>query len=352
MKNLFFKDKPISGLDIGQTGAKIMAIDTKKWQVLGYGSRDMTPVKLHESIDKGTDYLANEITEMLKSNLNGHLPSNHVIVSAPTGRTYSRTITLPSSAEANLAEAIQLEAEQYIPIASSELNIDHEIVERTGDNITVLMSAVPKKIVDATVAACNKAGLEVIMVEPGLSAICRLIAVTEEGHLPTVIVDIGAANTDIAIFDETIRVTGGVPIGGNSFTLEISKVLKVSLEQAHQLKVISGLRPGPKQEVLVKTLSPTISRLVAEINKIIRYYTERLGSDKKVEQIVIVGGGSNMPGLGDYFTNEMMMPARVASPWQRLDFGTLPQPTRQFKPRFITAAGLATIDPVEIWEGN
>ena len=348
MKKLFLKDKPISGLDIGQTGAKIMAIDTGKWQVLGYGSRDMQPVKLHQSIDQGTDYLTGEIQELLKQ-MNGRLPSNHVVLSAPTGRTYSRTLNLPASAEDSLAEAVQLEADQYIPIPSSELNIDYQIVERTGENITVLMSAVPKKIVTAMVSACNKAGLQVVMIEPGLNAISRLIAQTEGGHLPTVIVDIGAANTDIAILDKTIRVTGGAPVGGNSFTLEISKKLGVSLEQAHQLKVISGLRPGPKQEELTSTIDPILDRVIVEINKIIRFYSERLGSQRKIEQIVIVGGGSNMPGLGDYMTNKMMMPARVASPWSMLNFGDLEQPSRQFKPRFITVAGLATINPLEIW---
>jgi hypothetical protein len=44
-----------------------------------------------------------------------------------------------------------------------------------------------------------------------------------------------------------------------------------------------------------------------------------------------------------------MMPARVASPWQVLNFGSLQQPSRQFKPRYITAAGLASVHPKEIW---
>lgn len=29
---------------------------------------------------------------------------------------------------------------------------------------------------------------------------------------------------------------------------------------------------------------------------------------------------SNMPGIGDFFTNELIMPARVANPWQQLNF--------------------------------
>jgi type IV pilus assembly protein PilM len=36
--------------------------------------------------------------------------------------------------------------------------------------------------------------------------------------------------------------------------------------------------------------------------------------------VIIVGGGSNVPGIGDYFTESLMVASRVASPWQLLDF--------------------------------
>jgi len=43
MTKLFYTDKPIIGLDISSTGIKVMAIDAKKWLVLGYGSMTWTP---------------------------------------------------------------------------------------------------------------------------------------------------------------------------------------------------------------------------------------------------------------------------------------------------------------------
>lgn len=81
-----------------------------------------------------------------------------------------------------------------------------------------------------------------------------------------------------------------------------------------------------------------------------RYYNERISSDKKLEQLLIVGGGSNMPGIGEYFTNDLLMPSRVASPWQKLDFGALAQPAKQFRSRYITVAGLASLTSEEVWK--
>jgi type IV pilus assembly protein PilM len=168
--------------------------------------------------------------------------------------------------------------------------------------------------------------------------------------LPTVIVDVGPATTDIAILDSTVRVSGSIAIGGNTFTLAIAKQLKVPLENAHQMKVQHGLSVSPRQAKLLAALEPNLRQITAEIRKMIRYYNERLETEKKLEQVLIVGGGSNVPGLGEYFTNALLMPARVASPWQVLNFGNLEEPAKQFKSRYITVAGLATVKPGEIFK--
>ena len=80
-----------------------------------------------------------------------------------------------------------------------------------------------------------------------------------------------------------------------------------------------------------------------------RYYEERI-KGMKVEQLIIVGGGSNIPGIGEFFTNNLVIPARVASPWQSLNFGKLPQPAKQLKPRYITVAGIASLTKEEIFK--
>lgn len=349
MAKLFYKDKPIIGLDISQTGIKVMSIDRKKMLVTGYGSIDLDPAKVQESLDSEDGYLARNIAELISKNLVGTLAGNHVVLGIPAGRTFTRTFTIPPSSEKNLKEAVELEVEQYIPIPVSALYVDYEVIERTPKQLVVLMCAVPRTIVDSCIAVAESAGLQVCMVESSVSAVARLLEKTEEGHLPTVIVDIGPASTDIAILDRSIRVAGSLSVGGNTFTLDIAKKLKIPLENAHQLKILNGLSAGSRQQKIVSALSPSLERIVAETRKVIRYYDERIAEHSKLEQILIVGGGANVPGIGEYFTNELVMPARVASPWQQLDFGKLPQPTKQFRPRYITVAGLASVSPERIW---
>ena len=352
MGKFFLKDKPIVGVDINSTGIKVMAVDVKKWQVLGYGSIDLDPVKMKEALESHeTTYITESLKTLLSEKIIGSLPSNHVAIGIPTARTYSRTFTIPAAVEKNLADAVITEADQYIPIPTSALYIDHEIIERTKESITVLMSAVSQSVVDNVAAAAEAAGLRPLIVEPSISAVSRVLTATEDGHLPTVIVDIGPAGTDIAVLDNNyIRVTGSAAVGGNTFTLDIAKKLNVSLENAHQLKVLNGLNAGPRQKKISAALEPSLQRIIAETNKVMRYYEERINDGRKLEQLLVVGGGSNVPGIGEYFTNQLVMPARVASPWQQLDFGKLQQPARQFRSRYIAVAGLARVDPSEVWK--
>ena len=352
MSKFFYKDKPVIGLDISSTGIKIMAIDPKKWAVNGYGQLDLDPIKVRESLeDDENTFLTDSIKTLLKDNIIGTVQGDRVAIAVPTSRSYTRTFVLPASAEKSLNEAVLLEAEQYIPIPVSTLYIDYQIIERDRKTIVVLMSAVSRLVIDNITRSVTNAGLMPVLIEPSINSVGRVLTSTEDGSLPTVIVDIGPASTDIAILDRgAIRVTGGIPVGGNNFTLDIAKRLNVSLENAHQLKVLNGLSAGPRQQKLKDSLSPSLERIIAETQKVIRYYTERINTERKLEQLLIVGGGSNIPGIGEYFTENLLIAARVASPWQKLDFAKVQEPPKQFRPRYITVAGAASVKPRSIWK--
>lgn len=351
MNKLFYPDKPIIGLDISSTGIKMMSIDMKRWLVLGYGSLDLDPTKIKESLEGDSTYLGDSIKQLVDKNIIGTLNSDHIAIGIPATRSYSRTFTLPIKVEKKLKDAVELEVDQYIPAPSSTLYIDFQVIERTKKDITVLMSAVPRKLVDKCVSAAESAGLTVSLVEPSMNSVARLLTNVEDGGIPSVIVDIGPANTDIAIMDRgSIRVTSGLAIGGNTFTIDIAKRLGIALENAHQLKVLNGLSAGPRQQKISSALEPSLTQIIAETRKVIRYYNERINNGRKLEQLLIVGSGCNVPGIGDYFTSQLVMPARVASPWQKLNFGKLPEPETQFRSRFITVAGLACITQGSPWK--
>ncbi|MEP7205157.1 MAG: pilus assembly protein PilM, partial [Candidatus Saccharibacteria bacterium] len=121
MTKLFYKDKPVIGLDISSTGIKIMSIDTKRWLVLGYGSIDLEPIKVKESLEGDSSYLADSLKILIHEKLIGVLSGNHVIIGVPTAKSFSRTFTLPVGNEKMLKDAVDIEVDQYIPIPASTL---------------------------------------------------------------------------------------------------------------------------------------------------------------------------------------------------------------------------------------
>ena len=347
MNNVFYRTKPIIGLDFSRTGVRVVSVNREKMLVHGYGSVELDPSKISDNLETSSGYLTQKIDSLLKENIIGKLDSNRVVLGVPTMRTFARTFTIPAAQEAKVKQAVSLEVEQYVPMPLENLYVDHLVISRTEKELTVLMCAVPKKFIDDLLGVLKALGLEVVVIEPSIYAIARLLEVTKEGGLPTVIVDLSPSDTDIAIFDGAVRVTGGLNIGGNTLTLDIAKKMDLTIENAHQLKVLSGLNPGPRQAKVSAALRPSLLKIVNETKKVMRFYTERFPGANKLEQILIVGSGSNVPGLGEFFTNELVMPARVASPWQALDFAHIDQPAKHLRARLATAAGLALVDPKE-----
>ena len=349
MASFFYKNKPVIGFEVSKTSMKIMSVDTSKMLVHGYGSVELDPEKVNDDLSLSSEYLQSRLYELLDKKIVGKLDSNRAVLGIPTAKTFSRTFALPIDKKSSLKDAVNLEVEQYIPMPLEALYVDHQIIKQTKDELTALMCAAPKQMIDPLLEIARNCGLEIAMIEPNMNAVARLLEHTEEGNLPTVIVDIGPATADIAILDSAIRVTGGLNVGGNTLTLDIAKKMNIPLETAHQLKVLNGLNAGPRQAKITSSLRPSLIRISNEVKKVIRYYTDRFPNEPKIEQILIVGSGSNVPGLGEFFTNELIMPARIAVPWQTLNFGELAPPAKQLRPRFMTSAGLALIDPEEIW---
>ena len=88
----------------------------------------------------------------------------------------------------------------------------------------------------------KKAGLEIDGIVPITLAERNLILDTNELHDNIMILDIGAGNTDIGVFEgSTFLYTNSIPLGGDNITNDIALVLNISEEEADKLKRQYGL---------------------------------------------------------------------------------------------------------------
>ena len=191
-------------------------------------------------------------------------------------------------------------------------------------------------------------GLETASIETSINAGTRLVMHAENTDVPTLIIDFGSRSTDLSIFDKVLRVTGTVGSGGDHMTEAIAKSLSVTLQQAHTIKTKYGIDASKKQKQVIESVQPVLDRLVVEIKKMNRFYQDRSGDSKKIEQVIILGGGANMPGLADYITDKVRVATRMCNPWLNLSFGDIQPPHQLEKTLYATAAGLALIEPGDI----
>lgn len=349
--NYFFKDKPIFGFDIGHGSLKVMQVERsgKRPHVVGYGTANFDPEAIKDGIIVNHESIAKATRDLFNKHLIGDITTSRVVVAIPSYRTFTRLINLPPIEGKELREAVELEAEQYIPMPLEELYLDYNIVGKDAEKLDLFAVGVPKKIVDSQLQLMNILGLETVGVETTIDAAGKLFLEDLQSDVPAVLIDFGSLSADITIFDKNMLVSGTVSGGGLVFTNRIRDGLRVTQAEAQIIKTKYGLGPSKKQKEITAALEPVLSQLAQEVRRMIRYYEERYGSDRKITQVVTLGGGANMPGLSEYMTNNLRLAVRACDPWEYCDFKGLQPPSRADKMMYATVMGLSFIKPKELF---
>jgi type IV pilus assembly protein PilM len=349
--NFFYQDRPLFGLDIGFDSLKVMQVDwsTKQPRVIGYGMAGFDPQILKDGVITDPETLAKTTKELFASQLAGKVSTRRVAMGVPASRTYSRIIKLPALGNKEIEEAVQLEAEQYIPMPIDQLYLDYTINSHTGKETDLFVVAAPKKLIDSYLLLTELLGLEVVAMETTVSATSRLFTYTDLHEEPTILIDFGSVSADITIFDKTMVVTGTSASGGDNFTQRIADRLRVTKSEAQLIKTKYGMDYGKKQREISEALQPLLAQLLKEIRRMIRYYEERSGTEKKISQVVTVGGGASMPGLNEHLTELLRLPTRLIDPWQHIGVNHVEPPAASERPLYSTVSGLALIRPREIF---
>lgn len=350
--NHFFTDKPLFGLDIGRGSLKVMQLSVagKRPKIIGYGTADFDKRAIDNGVIIRPEIIAAALHDLFKKDLIGEITTRRVAMSLPGYRTFTRSIQLPKLGQDELRAAVELEVEQYIPVPLEELYLDYTVTSQTADNNEIFVVAVPKKIVDSYLAMAHSLGLEPILIEPTMTACARFFTHDKHSGITSIIIDFGSLSATISIFDKTILATSAVAAGGMVFTEAIRDKLGVSLEEAGAIKTNEGLGVSKYQKQVSEALEPSLSKVTTEVRRMFRYYEEHYEGAGKIEQIVTLGGGANMPGLSDYLTNALRVPIKTHEhPWTIFDTGGLKPPIEADRLMYAAAAGLGLLDSKKVF---
>ena len=156
----------------------------------------------------------------------------------------------------------------------------------------------------------RKAGLEIDGIVPTTLAERNLILDTHELNDNIMLLDIGAGNTDIGVFEgSTFLYTNSIPLGGDNITNDIALVLNISVEEADKLKKQYGLAMKSyidnDNEIMLNTckdenknkiiksseLIEIIEARIEEMFKLINDDITAHGVKQRINNVVLTGQG-------------------------------------------------------------
>ena len=344
-----FEDKPLFGMDIGHNNVRIMQLQGTKHKpkVIGYGEISFDASIVEEGVIVKPQELAADIQKLFKHSLIGDITTKRVAMSVPIAKAFTRSVELPKLSDKEVIAAVQTEVEQYIPAAAESLYIDYSTVQSSKDQWTTFIVAMPRRIVDSYLLVARLLGLEPVIIQTSSGAGANLFSHDKQGDLPSVLVDFGSDSADITVYDKNPIVSGTVACGGEDITKLIAKELDVNAREATISKTKYGLSYSKKQRQIENALSDNLTTLVKEIQRSVRYYEERSKSKQQIAQVVVMGGGANMPGLAGYLTSTLRMPVRAFDPTHFIEFGRLQPLSQTERMSYVSAAGLSALEPKE-----
>src|SRR5512132_1818648 len=250
--------------------------------------------------------------------------NRNIAMALPTAMVITKKIIVPAGQrEEELELQVEAEANQYIPFALDEVNLDFQILGPAPNNpeeVEVLIAASRKEKVEDRVAIADAAGLKprVMDVESyATEEALRLIApsLPASGRDQNIaLVDIGAHVTHFYVLrNNQILFSRDQAFGGNQLTQDIQRAVNLSSEEAESARKNQGLPENYDHDVL----QPFMETLALEVTRALQFFFTST-SYNQVDQIVLTGGCALLPGIDELVAKRAGVATVIANPFANM----------------------------------
>ena len=275
--------------------------------------------------------------------------NRNVALALPSAMVITKKIIVPSGQkEEELELTVEAEANQYIPFALDEVNLDFQIIgpaPNNPDEVEVLIAASRKEKVEDRVAIAEAAGLKPRVMDVESYATQEAFglispALPANGRDQNIaFVDVGAHVTHFYVLrNNQFLFSRDQAFGGNQLTLDIQRAFNLSPEEAESAKRNQGLPENYDADVL----QPFMETLALEITRALQFFFTST-SYNQVDQIVLAGGCALLPGLDELVAKRAGVATIVANPFAGMAMSDRVRPRQlaQDAPQLLIATGLA-----------
>ncbi len=345
---LLKRKKPrLLGIDISSTSVKLLELarQDKHMRVESYA---VEPLPANAVVEKNI-VEPDAVTEAVRRAKNrSNTKLTRCALAVPASAVISKTISMPGNlTEYELEGQIELEADQYIPYAREEVNLDFETIgtnENNTSNLDVLVVASRSENVEIRVGAVEGAKLETAVVDVESYAMANAFELfARENDEPLkektiAVIDYGATMTSISIIDDgKLIYTREQSFGGKQLTDEIMKRYSLNYEEAGLAKREGGLPDSYIPEIL----DPFKETMSQQAHRLLQFFFAA-SQQNSIDEVVLAGGTSAIPGAQEVIERKLGTRVRIANPFANMSMSSRVDSARltEDAPALMIAAGL------------
>ena len=346
-----FKPKapPLFGLDISSSSVKMLEIvDAGKggYRVERYA---IEPLAKDAIVDGNINNLEAVTDAVRRAHKRLGTRTKLVAMAVPTGAVSTKKIVVPATLrEEELEVQVESEANQYIPFALEEVNLDFQAIGPSPTNPEeqeVMIAATRKEKVEDRVAVADSAGLKALVMDVEAFAQQTALSLVVQA-LPgagkdqnIAVVDVGANVMQVTVLrnDQSVY-TREQAFGGNQLTQDIVTRYGMTPEEAENAKRSGGL----PDDFEVEVMKPYMENLSMEVQRALQFFFTST-QYHAVDHILLAGGSAVIPGLDEVVHTRTQVPTSVANPFSLMQASPKIQLKRLMSdaPSLIVACGLA-----------
>ena len=340
------KSKPLVGLDIGSSSVKAVELKQKGsgYELVNLGMESLGQDTVVDGAIMDALSVSQAITKIFDDN---KIKTKDVATGVSGHSVIVKKLAITAASEAEVANAIDYEAQQNVPFDIADVFKDYQILgpDSSGNGFDVMLVAVKREKVLNHTNVLSQTGKTPAVLDIDAFALQNAFEANydPDPNLMAALLNVGASIMNINI------VRGGVPlftrdvsVGGNQYTDTLQKELDLSFEDAEKLKQGQTL-PNISADQQSPHIRSVTEILLLEIQKTFDYFRQT-ASAENIQHIYLGGGTARIEGLSDSLKEEFNIPVEILNPFQKMSINASKFDVsyiNEIAPRMAVAVGLA-----------
>jgi len=218
-----------------------------------------------------------------------------------------------------LRASLPFQVQELLPMPVDDAFLDFlptgEVEGPSGRMVHGLLVAASRATVQSNVMAVESAGLRPQMVDLNAFALLRAVGIAEQDKVIAV-VDIGARVTTVVVSARGVpRLVRTVATGGQDVTDALAGHMSIATPEAESLKreIGIGYHVAADLQAGAAAVADVTRGLVDSVRNTFVYFQGN-NPGAAIDVVFLTGGGSHLPGIGQYLATACRLPVSVGDP--------------------------------------